>query len=78
MKEVQDIIGQQLAKAIAGKVDVEKLAAKIAPRIEKQIVDQCVKHSADGYWWELIYEELDLKPIAKQVSRKISEAFEKQ
>lgn len=78
MKELQDIIGQKLAKAVASKIDVEKLATQLAPRIQQLIVQKLLTGCAEEEWWEWVADKMDTRPIAKLISKKISEAFEKQ
>jgi len=67
---------KQIAEKVLAQIDIDKLAARIAPAIEKAIMSEMLKAIKNMDWDDLIFNNIPAKEIGLTIRNKLKEAIQ--
>jgi 3-hydroxyacyl-CoA dehydrogenase len=68
---IQEEVEKQVAKKVLAQIDTDKLAAKIAPAIEKAILSNMLKAIKELDWCDMIYNSVPENEIGLAIKKKL-------
>lgn len=77
-KTISDQIGRKLVNKIAGEIDLDGLAAKMAPKVAAQIEKEVLAAIPSLGWADIIDETLSSRKLWAAIELYVSDTLQKQ